>query len=243
MLDNWVVPALKNGIVQIVLLTVGGLALLLLTKARSKLIKFFFERQSKHNLIGFVKQSKAIYEKLLEARVRLDAARVFVSQFHNGEYFSGDSPVWRVSRTYETTADGVAEMLAPGAKERRSLVEDVMVQYIWELVEAFFVEPSSSGVDIVSVPSDNGQSRPVIYVVTENLDTGWVKQLLEYQGVKSRAVSPIYCDGKRKAGPVGFVGADFQDSKFADPENIPSNIVTELQQLASDVEFRMKNHS
>jgi len=132
-------------------------------------------------LISSTNRNSEIIKVLKKLRDEFLADRVYVFEFHNGEYFSSGSPMQKFTCTYEVVGDGVsAECHNPG-EYRMSNYND----YISAIVNDrdYFVQN-----------------------VEKLKDDALLKSLLTQKGVKSLYNIPIRTfSGKT----VGFLGLDY----------------------------------
>lgn len=111
----------------------------------------------------------------------LDADRVYIFEFHNGNYFSSGLPMQKFTCTYEVVEDGIsAECHNPGEYRVSNFNE-----YIMNIIKQR---------DFIIEDVDNMQEKPLL------------KNLLIQKGVKSLYNFPIR-DIKDKT--IGFIGVDF----------------------------------
>lgn len=111
----------------------------------------------------------------------LDADRVYIFEFHNGNYFSSGLPMQKFTCTYEVVEDGIsAECHNPGEYRVSNFNE-----YIMNIIKQR---------DFIIEDVDSMQEKPLL------------KNLLIQKGVKSLYNFPIR-DIKDKT--IGFIGVDF----------------------------------
>ena len=84
------------------------------------------------------------------------------------------------------------------------------------------------------LPKKDG--RCVLYIVTRDLPEGYMRELMKYQGTEARILVPL--KNKRRDSLGGLLGVDFIDSKYQNPDNMPSENVFETAcESAKEVEF------
>ena len=123
----------------------------------------------------------------------LDAGRVYIFEFHNGNYFSSGLPMQKFTCTYEVVEDGIsAECHNPGEYRVSNFNE-----YIMNIIKQR---------DFIIEDVDSMQEKPLL------------KNLLIQKGVKSLYNFPIR-DIKDKT--IGFIGVDFvKENVKLNEENI-----------------------
>lgn len=95
------IDSLKDILNYILLLMVGYLV----NRVRAIIAR---RKVREHQLEYSTAIDTRISELIRELRVRLNADRAYLSQFHNGEYTVNDNPVLRKTRTHESVRDGMA---------------------------------------------------------------------------------------------------------------------------------------
>jgi hypothetical protein len=113
-------------------------------------------------------------ETIMELRVRINADRVAIFQFHNGQYFSSGNPIWRVSCTHETCGPGVAYR----ANEQRAIIASNILDLIMPLWGH-----KIEGVHQIDCTHCLICQKVVWECRTEELPAGPSKAILQAQGV------------------------------------------------------------
>lgn len=84
--------------------------LILLASLKDCLIKAFnkIKTNKELNIEKITQKNNLIYDLLSEIRIKADAARTYILEFHNGEYYSNGTPIIKFSMTYESCSLGVS---------------------------------------------------------------------------------------------------------------------------------------
>lgn len=130
--------------------------------------------------------STEVVEALAGLRALTGAARAYVFQFHNGDYFSNGSSILRQTCTHESVSPGVSSMTRHG---RNILVSTVIcsVRFLME----------------------HRRADPPVYEETADIDAGFYKNILVSNGVEATIKYPLYRDNDI----IGYIGVDFSDAK------------------------------
>lgn len=201
-------------------------------KLFSKLKKIFFKKNFGKN---DVQKENKIQEQIIELRVKTDADRGHVFLFHNGDEFTCEHPMWKVSCTHESVKSGVSTEIDNLQSLRCSSLIDLLRCY-WEENNSYI-----SGIKKVSPDHcsgcgvDNGCKAPqAVYLFeVEKMNEGFSKSHLASQGIKYVVNSPIV-DKKRNI--IGFVGVDC--CREVDIEKILEDIV-DVCQTSNDIGFML----
>jgi len=227
---------LGTNVIEAIAVVLASVIVAVLTLVRKRVAKWV-EQRKLSGLKMNVRISRQIHDDTVGVRAKLGAGRAFVARFHNGEIFSHSHPIWKVSWTEESVADGVMQMLAPDSRFRKGQVQDTLVNHVWEIVEPLFGD--TAAVQGVRVESVGG--RFIVIAFPKRMTEGVLRASLTFQGAAVRAVCPLYTDG-HGGNPVGFVGVDYMDSKYEDPDNLQLDREA-LVEFAKRVEFYLQNKS
>lgn len=139
---------------------------------------------------------KFIQDRISDLRHEFSADRSYVFQFHNGSYFNTRQPIWKVSCTNESCAQGVDY-------EAMKLV-DYPCNFIIDSLYPFF---GGSVKGASRLDGDGDPAKGVYYFDIDQMKDGMTKCLFENQGKKTVILSPLISPMDSRI--VGFVGLDF----------------------------------
>jgi hypothetical protein len=88
-----------------------------------------------------IKCDSNIYKELTRTLISVKASRIGLFQFHNGNTFSTNNPIWKVSNTHEICENGVASEI--------SNVQDVKASLLNPLISALVNKTQSDGISHV----------------------------------------------------------------------------------------------
>lgn len=180
-----------------------------------------------------VQTCRVVHECLVELRVKIEADRAYVCQFHNGDYFTSKNPVYRMSCTQEIVLRGIAR--------RQDKLQGVMVDTIWREIDILFGEATLEGVERIWDDGDETKPyRAVYYYLVEALPESTFKSALIASGVWAMAASPML-DAKRNL--VGFVGCDFCSEQYRDGTKRPhTDDLQKVSHAAANVWYSLEQH-
>lgn len=176
----------------------------------------------------------AMRDKALICLDRIDAGRVHVDFFHNGEKFFNAAERFKVSCVVEVT------------KGAEQVIQDIQAQpinlYLPDALPVFGSSQDIPGMQILyrtkdRTPSDSmrGERKKIFYYVTNLMRAGGLRSAMEDWSVTSGAAVPIRDpDGAY----LGVVTAHWLDSKYNDPVVYPSNLEN-LRYLADAIGYDM----
>ena len=97
--------------------------------ALNEIKKYLDQRRKnrKDNVATMFKTLERVYEKLIECRVETSANSVMVLEFHNGDHFMSDSPILKMTSTYETN-DASVTKISPEIHNKLITKTQVFVQ-------------------------------------------------------------------------------------------------------------------
>jgi len=166
-----------EGLLNLAIFATGAVILVLILIVRARISKWFKNHFVKETLENDVK----IKEILVEIRVEVNADRVSLFLFHNGERYINGNSILRLSGAYECLANGI------GSHKESS--QNILVSTVPEAV-SFLV---------------NDPFEKVQFDKVEELEECYYQAVLISQGVRSVAKYPI-----RKGNDIiGFISADF----------------------------------
>ena len=136
------------------------------------------------SLSDTVRQSSAVRLLLREARVRANASRVVLYQFHNGGVFLNKKPRWYLAIADEALAPNIGPAILGDVSTLASRCFGLIDQF-WDAEGAPRVSPYSSS---PSSQPPRGVKLPI--VVVESMEHGFVRACLIKAGVKKLAQAP-----------------------------------------------------
>lgn len=215
----------------------AAVTVMYLDRLRSWVMEKIRKKRYNATLYQTVKSSSKVQEALTRLLANASAGRTFVAQFHNGDRFTVNNPIWRVSWTHEADTAGVMQLLTPSSGERRSSVEGVFAEHMSDLLAPLFDDHKNEELAPgIHMPKTTCE-RPIVYVVTRDMKAGYMRELLKFQGVEARVL--VGLRGQEKNASIwGLLGVDYIDSQYQNPENMPSDeVFTEVCEVAQEIEF------
>jgi hypothetical protein len=209
-----------------------GVVLLFAERMRAWLTEWWKSR-GLNPIARAVKMCRAIHELLVELRVQLDADRVYVMQFHNGQVFTSNNPVYRMSCTQETVCTAVSR--------QQDKLQGIMVETAWRELEPMFGDQELAGIELIHEDeADEGKLplRGTYYYRVASLPEGAFKSSMIARGVVVAAISPML-DPRRNI--VGFVAADFCSDKFKEDATMPTEL-HRVTHCAANVWYALQQH-
>jgi hypothetical protein len=97
-----------------------------------------FKPSYKSKMGESIKCDSKIYKELTRTLFNVKASRIGLFQFHNGNTFSTNNPIWKVSNTHEVCENGVATEI--------SNVQDIKASLLNPLISALVNKSDSDGI-------------------------------------------------------------------------------------------------
>jgi len=164
-----------------------------------------------------IKEYISIQTKIAELRVVMNAGRVFVSQFSNGEYFSPMSPSWKASVTHEVCASHI-KFFGGG-------LQDLKISLVIDTFGPMILGNELSGVTKFICPNPCPRSlvknRHIYFSKITTLPPTYFKQIKESQGCKYNVIIPLMC---RTGNAFGLLGIDYFEYSDMTETTITANI-------------------
>ena len=211
------------------LVSLGGAGVFILAKVRDW---FFISMQNsirkKSRLRpGTAAGHKAINQELSDLRRTLDAFRICVYQFHNGDNFMLSNHSWKVSCTHE--------VLDPGARstfrETQSLPVSHVADWVGPIVDT---DLHTRGVHILN-PASPVHERVLVFDVGQ-LEISAARVMAQDQGVGSTCAVALH-DRTRKA-VFGYISIQFQDVDNAILAQVETKLA-QILEIAGRVQFHL----
>jgi len=180
-----------------------------------------------------IERDSKIREILVELRIRVNADRTCLQQFHNGNVFSTNNPIWRFSCTHES--------VSPGISSEIGRLQDIKASTVIETLRVLWNEDYPSGITKISpeacqtCPTKCHQfGRKLIFIDVKNLEDGYSKSIFKEQGIKYALKVPIY----KGENCVGFVAANYCSEC---DEAVLHSYARELCENAFKIQFMLEN--
>lgn len=244
---NWLHDLIFKNLIYIAGVLGLGLSYLILAVLSDKASTFFKNvwHWAKHIFHG--KREKELLNKqivelynnirstLIELRVNMDADRVYIHEFHNGETFLSNKPRWKMSRTFEVCREGISY-------EDRKL-QNLDVTLFWDSVKTFFSYNEKELVDGVNVFRKKPLCKLEFCILPRtvflfdrdrmNPNEGQTKIALETQNVKYALCSPLLNHDNQA---IGYIGIDYcNKEKFELVINNPKFSTCYLCRAAAEI--------
>jgi len=212
---NWLWQLIRNNIIMVIgLLLLSTLTIFItilkdnLKEKFKNIFRWIFFGKQETNIITSTEAYTKILNELIELRIKLNADRAYIFQFHNGEYFGNKNLRWKMSQTFETCNEGTTY-------EGKNL-QNLDVTLFWDLIQIFYNPVNEINIPGVSIYRDNSFNSSQdckfpkqIYIIdVKHLDgnRGFSKSLLIQQGVFYMLICPILNFNNEI---IGFIGVDF----------------------------------
>lgn len=138
-----------------------------------------------------IEANRQVYKLLVELRVRLQADRLAIFMFHNGDCYINGNSILKVSCAYED--------LAAGISSERANSQGVLVSTVQEAFD-FLVDKNSR--------------KQIAVIMTRDLPPGYYKAVMNSQGVRMILKYPLLKGDKI----IGMLCADYvQDDSLPVP--------------------------
>ena len=160
-----------------------------------------------------INNQEAISKKIVSITSSCLADRCFIFEFHNGNTFSSNQPVFRMSCTYEHCKDGIAY--------QSSQLQNVITSLVLEIIKPLFGDGVSKGVGCMTCKNCHGTVKCPLkgvyrYKVRE-MSEGYSKAILLMQGINEMLLTPIL--NRNGTGLIGFMGVVFCNEEVELPDD------------------------
>ena len=184
---------------------------------------------------GKLKQSEIekdtkIREILIELRAIVKADRTGLFQFHNGNTFTTNNPIWKVSNTHESVSPGISSEIGK--------LQDIKASCLIETLQSFWGDAFVNGVEKLSpeycgdCPNKSSpHNRKVIFINVSKLEDSYSRSLLMEQGIKYVLDVPIFNNDENC---VGFVAVNYCSEQ---DEEVVKAICHDICRNASQIQF------
>jgi hypothetical protein len=168
---------------------------------------------------------KQIHQELLELLKKLEAFRVNIFQFHNGDNFMLSNHAWKVSCTHEA--------LDPGARATFMEVQSLPISHMADWVGPV-IDSDMKVAGVVEFPDVSGAPQRSVLFNVEAMNMTHAKFLAVNQGV-GYALSMGLVDSSRKS-IFGFISVQFQDCSASKLESLKTQVYL-IAEVVSRVQF------
>jgi hypothetical protein len=148
-----------------------------------------------------------MYEALIELRMKVEADRVHIIQFHNGDKFIAGNPIWKMTCTHETCREGVSFE----AKNIHAMPVSQLtceLSWLWDRVWNNAGPMTPAGIVRVKCAANCKpcpQELKVILINTESLPPSFFRTTLEARGTRFGMSSPVVVGDMI----VGYIAVDY----------------------------------
>lgn len=115
-----------------------------------------------------------IHELLTELRIKTDAARSQIVQFHNGEYFMDGISMKKLSLTHESLSKGVSEETGKTTNILISLFTPLMEKILKDEVEVYKTADDDNGICKHMMMANNTVAYAVLPLRYKNSISGYI---------------------------------------------------------------------
>lgn len=172
-----IIKQVYESLSQVMVLTIGSVVIVLAMILKKRITDWL----KKHFVKETVINDARIKELLVEIRVTLDADRVSIFMFHNGERYVNGNSILRLSGAYESLKAGICS--------HRDSSQNMLVSTVSEAVSFLVNEPFEK----------------VCFQKVADIDECYYQAVLISQGVQAIAKYPL----KKDSDIIGFICADF----------------------------------
>lgn len=140
--------------------------------------------KSKNNLIDQIDKDEIIHLSIREIRRKLNCDRICIWQFHNGGSYYSETPVQKMSITYERCSDG----LEKNGPKNQSVLVSSLNSYVKEIILG-----------------------KMFYSDINNMSDIGLRSLAQSSGTKSHCAIPLY---DKEDNLIGILGCDWVFSEI-----------------------------
>lgn len=240
------------GIISIILILLGTILsyikrslLLMASKKIIEGVKNTFSKKCRHRIKGpdpfNILSDKSINDYLTELRVKCEASRVSLFQFHNGETFSTNEPIWKISTTHESCASGISSGINDIQDKKASMFTTILI--------TLFTKNASEGIEktIEKCPKTGGEcvgKRGVYAITPKLLSSDFIGGLLINRGTVSALMSPVIDD---RENIIGFLLIEYSNEHnnfktFEENIKIPMSVCEMSMQIGSFLDLQPKKY-
>jgi hypothetical protein len=172
------------------------------------LVKSFLDKRKENNsrkkLVQQIEKDQIVYYTIREIRRKYNSDRIFVMQFHNGGNFYTESPMQKVSITYERCSDGLERI----TEKYQNVLISHMCWYVNQVI-----------------------NKKMFYYYTEDIEDVPTRALIRNFGCQSHLAVPIYDKSNHL---VGIVGLDWVFSEPSSEYIINGDFTPEMEKEITD---------
>lgn len=175
------------------------------------LVKAFLDKRkessSRKKLVQQIEKDQIVYYTIREIRRKYNSDRIFVMQFHNGGNFYTESPMQKVSITYERCSDGLERI----SEKYQNVLISHMCWYVNKVI-----------------------NKNMFYYNTDEIEDVPTRALIRNFGSQSHLAVPIY---DKLNHLVGIVGMDWVFSEPPDEFLKDNEFTPEMElEIAKEIE-------
>jgi len=165
------------------------------------------ENSSRKKLVKQIERDEFVYFTIREIRRKYNSDRIFVMQFHNGGNFYTESPMQKLSITYERCSDGLERV----TEKYQNILVSNMCWYIKQTIDG-----------------------NMFYKNTDDIEDVPTRALIKNFGIQSHLAIPIY---DRMNHLVGIVALDWVFSDIPEKYIYNNEFSKELEkEIKSEIE-------
>jgi len=154
-----------------------------------KAIKQASGKPYKSKMKDSIKGDANIYKELSRVLFTVRGSRVGLYQFHNGNIFSTNNPIWKISNTHEICENGVSTEIEK--------IQDLKASMFTQIISPVVDNMSSAGVVKIepckcSLAGQQCSNKIGVYRIDpDKLDNSYIHALLMGRNVKFALITPI----------------------------------------------------
>jgi len=172
------------------------------------LVRSFLDKRKENNsrkkLVQQIERDQIVYYTIREIRRKYNSDRIFVMQFHNGGNFYTESPMQKLSITYERCSDGLERI----TEKYQNILISHMCWYVTQVI-----------------------NKKMFYYNTEDIEDVPTRAVIKNFGSQSHLAVPIY---DKLNHLVGIVGLDWVFSEPPSNYIINGDFTPEMEKEISD---------
>ena len=187
--------------------------------------------------IEIINRYKKINENLIKLLVEMSADRVYIVEFHNGQRFVTNQPIWKLSCTYE--------YCRPGISSEMSNMQSIPISGLIESISSLWgeVNPGFTSMEHLCEICKNRKALPdgkpapkndkcklkkVILAKIDDLPEGFYKAVQNMNGTKYIVLSPLVYDEQI----IGYLAASYCSSEIF--ESLSSKSIEKFHKICTE---------
>ena len=177
-----------------------------------------------------------VYNILYKLLFESYSARVYILQFHNGNVFTTNNPIWRFSKSHEICAEGV--------KSEIESTQNILIAHMTQLLNPIFNnDPRMCGIDQIGDPNcardaQIGDFR--VYRMSQStIQHYYISAFLMNRNIQDLIYAPIY-DKDNSTNVVGLICLDYCiDGYFDDNVDNLSKLEKDLYTASAKISEKL----